>query len=104
VNHTLTMYNNNDKFIRSSRPLVSKHEIRSLCIGLLAFQCEPIFIFHQGTCHNRKALKRGTHESFGEHQHNFNKLALIFIEKIKNACKKHKIKIDASNEYYELFI
>ena len=67
--HIFVMHKNIDKFVRSSRPLVSKHEIRSLCITLLAFQSEPIFIFYQGTCQNGKALKRGTHESDGPKAH-----------------------------------
>ena len=77
--HILVIHNNIEKFVRSSRPLISKHEIRSLCIRLLAFQSVPIFMFHQGACHNGKALKRGTHEAFWVNQHKFNKLALIFI-------------------------
>jgi len=90
--HILVMYNNIDKFIRSLRPLVSKHEIRSLCIKLLAFQSEPIFIFHQATCQNGKTLKRGTHESIGGNQRNFNKLALIFIGESKILARNTRSK------------
>jgi len=35
----------------------SKHEIRSLCIKLLAFQSKPIIMFYQGTCQSDEALK-----------------------------------------------
>ena len=98
--HILVMQNNIDKFIRLSRTLVSKHKIRSLCIRLLAFQSEHIFMFHQDTCQNGKALKRGTHESFGGESTQLSQVSTHLHWKIKDACKKHKIKIDASNESY----
>ena len=70
---------------------------------MLVFQSEPIFMFHQDTYQNGKALKRGAHISFEGESTNFHKFALIFSKK-SDACKKYKIKIDASNESYELFI
>jgi len=44
-------------------------------------------MFYQGTCQNGKALKRGTHDPFGENQHNLNKLSLIFIGKSRIFAK-----------------